>query len=177
MVHDFGAVEISTDNINWVALNGFTGNTGGEWESRQFDVGILKQQTNGYIRFKTLSNGATQQDGWHLDDVEIFNNTKTQPFPFTDDVEVDTFSQNHWIAGSFDLKLANAHSGAQVWSLKPSGGSYNYLTLAGKMNLSSAPNPYLSFWIKKADGGTGALSIEASNDGGIDLDGIISTKF
>lgn len=164
---DFGSVEISTDNVNWTNLNGFTGNNGGEWESRQFDVGILKQQSTGYIRFRTVSNGANQQDGWHLDDVEIFNNTKTQSFPFFDDMEVDTFSQNHWVAGGFDLKLANAHSGAQIWSLKPSGGSYNYLTLAGKMNLSSAANPYLSFWIKKSDGGTGALSIEASNDAGL----------
>ena len=164
---DFASVEISTDNVNWTSLNGFTGNTGGEWESRQFDVALLKQQNTGYIRFRTTSNGANQQDGWHLDDVEIFNNTKTQSFPFFDDMEVDTFSQNHWLAGGFDLKLANAHSGAQVWSLKPSSGTYNYLTLAGKMNLSSAPNPYLSFWIKKADGGTGALSIEASNDAGL----------
>ncbi|MFZ1280035.1 MAG: T9SS type A sorting domain-containing protein [Ignavibacteriaceae bacterium] len=164
---DYGVLEISIDNVTWTALNGFTGNTGGEWESRTYDVGVLKQQSTGYIRFKTLTSGSNQQDGWHLDDVEIFNNTKTQSFPLFDDVEVDTFSQNHWIAGSFDLKLANAHSGAQVWSLKPSGGSYNYLTLAGKLNLSSAPNPYLSFWVKKADGGTGALSIEASNDGGL----------
>ena len=174
---DYGVLEISVDNINWTALNGFTGNTGSEWESRTYDVGVLKQQSTGYIRFKTLSNGNNQQDGWHIDDVEIFNNAKTQSFPFFDDVEVDTFSQNHWIAGSFDLKLANAYSGAQVWSLKPSGGSYNYLTLAGKMNLSSAPNPYLSFWVKKADGGTGALSIEASNDGGLTWTALAQPSF
>ena len=164
---DYGAIEISSDNINWTILNGFTGNTGGEWETRKYDVGVLKNQNTGYIRFKTLSNGANQQNGWSIDDVEIFNNTRTQAFPFFDDIETDTTSLNAWIPGSFDLKLANAHSGAQVWSLKPSGGSYNYLTLSGRMNLSSAPNPYLSFWVKKADGGTGALSIEASNDGGL----------
>ncbi len=103
---DFGSVEISSDNVNWTNLNGFTGNNGGEWESRQFDVGVLKQQSIGYIRFRTTSNGANQQDGWHLDDVEIFNNTKTQSFPFFDDMEVDTFSQNHWVAGGFDLKIS-----------------------------------------------------------------------
>ena len=164
---DYGAIEISTDNVNWTTLNGFTGNTGSEWETRKYDVGVLKNQTTGYIRFKTVSNGSNQQNGWSLDDVEILNNTRTQPFPFFDDVETDTTSLNAWIPGSFDLKLANSHSGAQVWSLKPSGGSYNYLTLSGRMNLSGAPNPYLSFWIKKADGGTGAISIEASNDGGL----------
>ena len=29
---DYGSVEISQDNINWINLNGFTGNTGSEWE-------------------------------------------------------------------------------------------------------------------------------------------------
>ena len=174
---DYGAIEISQDNVNWTTLNGFTGNTGSEWEPRKYDVGILKNQTTGYIRFKTLSNGANQQNGWSLDDVEIFNNTRTQPFPFFDDVEIDTTSLNAWIPGSFDLKLANAHSGAQVWSIKPSGGNYNYLTLSGKMNLSGAPNPYLSFWIKKADGGTGALSIEASNDGGLTWNTLAQPSF
>jgi len=174
---DFGSVEISSDNVNWTTLNGFTGNNGGEWESRQFDVGVLKNQSTGYVRFKTTSNGANQQDGWHLDDVEIFNNTKAQTFPFTDDVEVDTFSQNHWIAGSFDLKLANAHSGAQVWSLKPGGGSYTYLTLAGKMNLSSAANPYISLWVKKADGGGGYIRFEVSGDGGLTWNNLYEPNF
>ena len=174
---DYGAIEISTDNVNWTTLNGFTGNTGSEWETRKYDVGVLKNQTTGYIRFKTVSNGSNQQNGWSLDDVEILNNTRTQPFPFFDDVETDTTSLNAWIPGSFDLKLANSHSGAQVWSLKPSGGSYNYLTLSGRMNLSGAPNPYLSFWIKKADGGTGAISIEASNDGGLTWTVLLQPSF
>ena len=34
-------------------------------------------------------------------------------------------------------------------------------------NFSAAPKPYFSFWIKKADNGTGALSVEASNDAGL----------
>jgi hypothetical protein len=165
--YDYGLVEISQDNINWVTLNGFTGNTGSEWESRNYDAGVLKNQTNGYIRFRTTSNSANQQNGWSLDDVEILNNPRTQTFPFFDDVETDTTSLNAWIPGSFDLKLANAHSGAQVWSLKPSGGSYNYLTLSGKLNLSGASNPYISLWVKKADGGSGYIKIEASGDGGL----------
>ncbi len=174
---DYGSVEISQDNINWITLNGFTGNTGSEWESRTYDVGVLKNQTNGYIRFKSTSNSANQQNGWSLDDVEIFNNTRTQTFPFFDDVETDTTSLNAWIPGSFELKLANAHSGAQVWSLEPSGGSYNYLTLSGKLNLSGAPNPYISLWVKKADGGSGYVRIEASGDGGLTWTSLLEPNF
>lgn len=174
---DFGSIEISSDNSTWSTLYGFTGNSAGEWESRKFDISVLKSQNTGYIRFRTTSNASNQQNGWSLDDVEIFENTRNQPFPFFDDVETDTTSLNAWVPGGFDLRLANAHSGAQVWSLKPSGGSYSYLTLAGKMNLSSAPNPYLSFWVKKADGGTGALSIEASNDGGLTWTALAQPSF
>ncbi|MBK7227978.1 MAG: T9SS type A sorting domain-containing protein [Ignavibacteriales bacterium] len=45
------------------------------------------------------------------------------------------------------------------------------------MNLSNAPNPFLSFWIKKADGGTGALSIEASNNGGLTWTALAQPSF
>lgn len=175
--NDYGVVEISQDNINWTILNGFTGNTGSEWENRSYDVGVLKNQTNGYIRFKTTSNSTNQQNGWSIDDVEIYNNTKTQAFPFFDDVETDTTSLNAWLPGSFDLKLANAHSGAQVWSLKPSGGTYNYLTLAGKLNLSGAPNPYISMWVRKADGGGGYIRIEASGDAGLTWTSLVEPYF
>ena len=165
---DFGYLEISTDNANWTTLTGFTGNNAGEWQNREYDIGLLKNQTTGYVRFRTSTNGATQQDGWHLDDVEVYQNNKTTTFPFFDNADVDTFSQSKWVAGSYNLKIANDHTGGgQVWSLAPSGGSYNYLTLAGRLNLSSASNPYISFWVKKADGGTGALSIEASGDAGL----------
>ncbi len=165
---DFGYLEISGDNANWTTLTGFTGNSAGAWESRVFDIGIIKNQTTGYVRFRTSSNGGTQQDGWHLDDVQVYTNAKTTAFPFFDNADVDTFSNNHWTAGSFNVKIANDHTGGgQVWSLSPAGGTYNYLTLAGRMNLSSATNPYLSFWVKKADGGGGYLSVEASNDAGL----------
>ncbi len=165
---DFGYLEISGDNANWTTLTGFTGNSAGAWENREFDIGILKNQTSGYVRFRTSSNGGTQQDGWHLDDVQVYTNNKTTAFPFFDNADVDTFSTNHWTAGSFNLKIANDHTGGgQVWALSPSGGTYNYLTLAGRMNLSSTTNPYISLWVKKADNGGGYLSVEASNDAGL----------
>ena len=66
-------LEISGDNTTWTALTGFTGNNAGEWQSREFDIGVLKNQATGYVRFRTVSNGSTQQDGWHLDDVEVYH--------------------------------------------------------------------------------------------------------
>ena len=160
-----------------VSTAAFTENSGAVWETREFDVGALKQQNTGYIMFQSASNANTERDGWHIDDIEIFNNTKTTAFPFFDDVEVDTFSHNSWIDGVYNIKITNAHSGQNVWSLEPLGGTYNYLTLAGTLNLSSAPNPYLSFWAKKSEGNTGALDIQISNDGGISWTSLSKPSF
>jgi hypothetical protein len=165
---DYGYVEISGDNVNWTTLTGFTGNSAGSWESREFDIGILKNQTSGYVRFRTTSNNGTQQDGWHIDDVQVSQNDKTTAFPFFDNADTNSVSQNLWVAGSFDLRIANDHTGGgQVWALGQSGGTWNYLTLAGRMNLSSASNPYVSFWVKKANSGSGIIRAEASNDAGL----------
>ena len=164
---DFGVIEYSVDNVNWTTLTGLTGNTNTLWESREFDITPIKELNAAYLRFKTTSNGANQLDGWHIDDVEIYNNTKSLGLPLFDDAEVDSVSSKYWIAGQYKIKTANAYNGAQVWALEPAGGSYNYLTLSGLLNLTNAPSPYISFWIKKADGGTGALSVEASNNAGL----------
>jgi hypothetical protein len=89
-------------------------------------------------------------------------------FPFYDDVETNATSSSYWTRDTsiWQVKIANAHSGTQVWAMLPSTGQYNYLTLASNINLSATANPYLAFWIKKADGGGGYVSLEASGDGG-----------
>ena len=89
-------------------------------------------------------------------------------FPFYDDVETNSTSSSYWTRDTtiWQIKIANAYSGSQVWAMLPSAGQYNYLTLASNINLSAAANPYLAFWIKKADGGGGYVSLEASGDGG-----------
>src|SRR5674476_226753 len=89
-------------------------------------------------------------------------------FPFLDDVENSGTSSSYWSRDTtiWQIKIANAYSGSQVWAMLPTSGSYVYLTLASDINLSATANPYLGFWIRKADGGTGALSLEASSDGG-----------
>jgi len=100
-------------------------------------------------------------------------------FPFSDDVETNATSSSYWERDTlvWKIQIANAHSGSQVWAMLPTTGSYNYLTLASDIDLSSTSNPYLSFWVRKADGGTGALSIEASNNGGTSWTAISQPSF
>ncbi|MEO8232184.1 MAG: hypothetical protein ABI638_07865, partial [Ignavibacteriota bacterium] len=71
-------------------------------------------------------------------------------FPFFDDVENNSTSSSYWQRDTtiWKIQITNAHSGSQVWAMLPSSGSYNYLTLASNIDLSSTANPYLSFWVK-----------------------------
>ena len=43
---------------------------------------------------------------------------------------------------------------------------YTFLTLKGTVDLSAAPKPYVSFWLRRGDGGGGYCSFEVSSDGG-----------
>ncbi len=171
--YDFGSLYMSSDDGgHWTKLASFTGSTGGLWETRDFDAGILKGTSGGLIAFKTTSNGAgVQQDGWHLDDIQIYNNTRTTAFPFFDDVSVDTTSQKKWIPGAWSIKIAGDHSGdSQVWYLPQCSGpddDWENLTLGGPINLSSTPNPYIQFWVQRDDKSGGYVRVEASDDGGI----------
>jgi len=178
--YDYGNLYMSSDDGgNWTKVASFTGNTGGLWESRDFDAGMLKGTSGGLIAFKTTSNGAgVQQDGWHLDDIQIYNNTRTTTFPFFDDVSVDTTSQKKWIPGAWSIKIAGDHSGdSQVWYLPQNNTGYVYLTLGGPMNLSGTPNPYVQFWVKRDDGGGGYTKVEVSNDGGVQWQEIRSQTY
>ncbi len=103
------------------------------------------------------------------------------PFPFYDDVENDSLSHVWWKPDSatWNIALGTAHSGSAAWKYIPTTTTYQWLTLAGTLNLSSASNPYLSFWIRE----TQTLNtfydnyfykVQVSNDGGttwIDLIG------
>ncbi|MEO8399074.1 MAG: hypothetical protein ABI550_04565, partial [Ignavibacteriaceae bacterium] len=102
-------------------------------------------------------------------DEKNFNTNNIQvSFPFSDNAENSTTSYSYWDRDTvvWEVKTANSHSGSKVWAMNPTTGSYNYITLKTPIDLSSTANPYFALWSRKADGGTGALSIEVSTDGG-----------
>ncbi|MEW6753454.1 MAG: FlgD immunoglobulin-like domain containing protein [Candidatus Latescibacterota bacterium] len=76
---------------------------------------------------------------------------RAQPgFPFSDDAESAAASQALWTSQpdtAWSIASAAAHSGNQVWSLRP--GTDAYLTLSGPIDLSAVgvTNPTLSLWV------------------------------
>ena len=57
-------------------------------------------------------------------------------FPFFDNVENNSTSSSYWTRDTtiWQIKIANAYSGSQVWAMLPTTGSYVYLTLASNIN-------------------------------------------
>ena len=160
---DWGYVDYSTDNVNWANLAIFT-SLEGIWQTEEYDLSFLGRRQQVFLRFRVTSNGSTQRDGWHIDDVEIAENTQTLTFPFSDGAEDQTQSEANWTPAKWEIQSTAAHSGDRVWSIRPYGVR-EYLTLAGTMDLTQAANPVVSFWLRSLDGQIN-YTVDVSTDGG-----------
>lgn len=168
---DYGEVSYSTNNFTWTNIGQFTGNKSAAYTQAEFDLSPLQNQPSVFIRFRTVSGSTVQKDGWRLDDVEVYNNTKTTPFPFFDDAEDDSLSYSKWFPGRWETIIDGA-TGNKSWRSSPSGlgTEYFYMTLAGLLDISNSVNPQLSLLIRYGSGGGGVVpysSIEISSDAGL----------
>ena len=160
---DYGYVSYSLDNNTWTDIAVFTG-AEGVWRTEEFDIGVLSRQPRAYLRFRTTSNSDSERDGWHIDDVEVYDNAKILAFPFGDDVEDEAQTRQDWTLGQWDVLTTMAQSGDQVVGIKPVTG-WQYLTLAGTIDLTTASNPTLSFWMRTLDGNVGYMVQVSYNAG------------
>jgi bacillopeptidase F (M6 metalloprotease family) len=152
---DFLRLEVSTDEgQTWTALKSFTGV---ETNWNQERVNLTPYAGNGHLglRFRLLSDGATQLDGWTMDDLKIQEEPIRATYPFFDDMEGEIarwFYDTPW--GILDLAAADSRSGvaSRVWSDSPGGayasGADASLWLA--IDMGSAVMPVLSFWHRYA---------------------------
>lgn len=180
--YDYGELAYSIDNVSWTLLGRFAGNMLTSYQQEEYDLSFLRGQNPVYIKFKTYSNSSEHRDGWRMDDVEIYNNTRTIPFPFYDDVENDSITHLNWLQGIWRT-AAGGHGGLTSWKYNWPASSnnlysdyYAYLALAGPINLSSASNPELSFWYR-VPSSTSDYRIQASTDGGTTWTTISSGNF
>ena len=168
--NDYGEVSYSTNGINWINMGRFTGNKLGTYSQAEFDLSPMQNQPNVYVRLRMISGSTVQKDGWRLDDVEVYNNTKTTPFPFFDDFEDDSLSYSKWLPGGWTTNI-DGSTGNKSWICKTSGqeNEYFYMTIAGPLDLSNSANPQLSLWIRRnhTSGTVPKSSIEISSDAGL----------
>lgn len=165
---DYGELAYSINNSTWTPIGVFSGNYLSSYQQEEFDLSFLKGTSPAYIRYRTISGGSEQRDGWRLDDVEIYNSTRTTPYPFYDDIENDSIAKLNWLRGVWKI-AGGGRSGLYGWKLDiPSlyyTGDYLYLTLNGTINLTATTNPELSFWYRMPSSSNSYL-VQASSDGG-----------
>lgn len=173
---DYALVEASgNDGVSWTPLAAFTGYS--DWESRRLDLAAYAGM-EALIRFRQKTDALNPDDGWHLDDVEIADNTAAAGYPFYDDMN-GVRSRDAWLTASWNQAGGSAQDQpGQSWRCLlgeqglPAGSNYfagalfSSLTLAGTLDLSRATTPNLSFWWRAGQQWYHTLEAQLSPDGG-----------
>jgi hypothetical protein len=85
---DWGRVYISANaGASWTIAYGAAG-TRTNWTEQAIDLSSWKNQAQVWIRFDVTTDGGTQNDGWHLDDLSLSENTPVASiYPFFETFE------------------------------------------------------------------------------------------
>jgi hypothetical protein len=149
---DYGYVDVSGDTgKTWKTMYFVTGHRP-EWREEKIDLTGYALNEDVRIRFRIKTDGQNRYDGWYIDDVRIAETTATINYPFSNDMENVSLTEDNWLSSSWDLLLTpHAHSGTRCWTDSPEGDmpavkSHSSLTLAGTIDLSTAVNPQMTFW-------------------------------
>jgi hypothetical protein len=148
---DYGYVDVSGDaGKTWSTQYLVTGHKP-EWREEKIDLTGWALKEDVRIRFRIKTDAQNRYDGWYIDDVRIAETTATISYPFSDDMETVSLTEDNWLSSSWDLILTpHAHSGTRCWTDSPEGDYINNdrskLTLAGTIDLSTAVNPQMTFW-------------------------------
>jgi hypothetical protein len=86
---DYGYLEVTTNGSSWSTIATYNG-TLSSWTEEVFDLSPYAGTTTFQLRFRLDTDTSVQQDGWHVDDIEISAASEC-PF-FADDFESGNLS-------------------------------------------------------------------------------------
>ncbi len=145
---DFGYVEASFDQgSTWERICFVTGSTS-NWKQEKVDLTRYAGQPDVRIRFRLVSNGSVQSDGWYIDDVSIAETeAPLLPYPFFDDLSQGS---DNWVTGPWEVVNEGPESrpcltDSPVGNYLQDTNTHMRLILAGNVDLSQAKNPMLTF--------------------------------
>ena len=147
---DYGYVEVKEDGTStWNRIYAVTG-TQAAWVEEKVDLSSYAGKKV-YVRFRLISDGSNQADGWYIDDVRIGETqSPVTVYPFRDTMDLPAAVMN-WHSSSWSL-VPDSHSGTYAYKDSPTGKYgdqvWSELILANSMNLQGAVHPQLSFWHK-----------------------------
>jgi hypothetical protein len=145
---DRGYVEVSSNGgSSWLQVYHVTGSSA-SWRRDEIDLSSYAGLPGVKVRFRLTSNGGTESDGWHIDDVEFVDVVHEFAYPFSDDFD-DTTAVSKWITSSWERTLSG-RSGPYQYTDSPIGNypvdGHPSLTMAGYIDLRGTSNPILTFW-------------------------------
>jgi len=119
---DYGYVDVSDDSgQTWTTLYFVTGHQT-EWVEEKIDLTEYALKEDVRVRFRLKTDGQTRYDGWYIDDVRIAETTASISYPFFDDMETVSTTENNWHSSSWDvIWTSQAHSGVKCWTDSPEG--------------------------------------------------------
>ncbi len=162
---DWGLVEVSPDGATWYRIYSATA-TRTAWAEQSIDLSPWKTATNLRIRFTLTADTTGFDNGWYIDDLSVAEHLGgAVPLPFFDDFESGT---GNWLASAWDPTAAGPHAGAWTAQSTPQGSIYPYtehsMELAGSLDLTSASNPQLTYWLRGAVAYYAAFRAQVSID-------------
>jgi|GEM_PF-3252845 len=128
-------VEISTDGNNWIRLANYSGDSGG-WLHKTYNISEYAGSTL-YIRFHFVSDWSITDQGWWIDDIEVWG------YDWSD----TTWSYDaNW---TVDTNTYASPPGCFATWPQPYGNRWHIMLRSPAIDLTGATPPiYLHFWTK-----------------------------
>jgi hypothetical protein len=164
---DWAILEVSTNGSTWYRIYTVT-NTRTAWAEQSIDLSPWKTSDNLRIRYTVSTSGTGADDGWYLDDLSVTEHSGTVALPFLDDLETGT---GNWLTSSWAPSADTPHGGAWSAQSTPQGmlrdSSEHVMVLGGELDLSTAVDPQLTYWIRGETGYRGYFNPQISTTGGL----------
>ena len=172
-VGDYSYVEVSRDGVSWTRVYGLTPGARATWAEHTVDLSEWKQESNLRIRFRTMTDGTTVDDGWFVDDVSVSEYaSRVLPLPFHEAFEGGSLTDN-WLDAPgtwMEATATNApHEGlqsAQDTLAVIAPDTQMRMVFGGTFDLSGTVDPQLVFWVRVRTGAYSRFDVQASKDGG-----------
>jgi hypothetical protein len=164
---DWGRLEISVEGVYWTPIYGASG-TRNDWQEQVIDLSPWKNRPQVWIRFRMMTDGAMQADGWYVDDVSLAENTAMVAYPVYETFERGMANWLHagWVTDT-NQPYAGANAAHDTVPVRIPPDTQLALTLAGELNLTNAFSPALTYWVRGHLGGYSGFRVQVSTDGGL----------
>jgi hypothetical protein len=166
LADDWGYLEVSTNGSSWNRIYTATGSRTG-WSEQAVDLSLWKTSANLRIRFTVATGGANTDDGWYIDALSIAEHSGSVFLPFSDDAETGI---GNWLPAPWAQSAISPHGGSFCFRSTPSGtlmaSGQHIMELAGEIDLSSATDPQLVYWLRGTVADDGGFAAQVSTNGG-----------